>query len=40
VSTGIAAFLWIVFDRLVHEPWPQALIGNLLPGLRAALPWF
>ena len=40
VSLGTFAFLWIVFDQIVHEPWPQALIGNAFPGLRSVLPWF
>ncbi len=40
ISFGMFAFLWFVFDRVVHEPWPQTLIGNLFPALRSFLPWF
>jgi putative tricarboxylic transport membrane protein len=40
ISLGMFAFLWFVFDRVVHEPWPQSVIGNLFPALRSFLPWF
>lgn len=40
MSLGLFAFLWLVFDRIVHEPWPPTLIGNFFPGLRSFLPWF
>ena len=39
-SVGVLAFLWIVFDRLVHEAWPPSVIGNALPALRSVSPWF
>ena len=30
----MAVFCWGVFDRGLHVPWPQALLGDFLPGLR------
>ena len=40
MSLGMFALLWFVFDRIVHEPWPQTVIGNVFPALRSFLPWF
>ena len=40
ITLVMFGFLWLVFDRIVHEPWPQTVIGNYLPGLRGFLPWF
>jgi len=27
---------WIVFDWALNVAWPQSLLGNLVPALRAA----
>jgi hypothetical protein len=35
-STIATLALWAVFDRILAVPWPQSLIGDLLPALRAA----
>ena len=40
VSIGLCAFLWLVFDRLVHQVWPSSLIGDIFPLLRARSSWF
>ena len=40
VSVGIFAFVWILFDQILHEAWPQTVIGDLVPGLRGRLHWF
>ena len=40
VSTGLFAFLWLVFDRIVHQAWPASVIGDLFPILRTVAPWF
>ena len=34
VAGGITAFNYVLFDRLLTIPWPRALLGDLLPGLR------
>jgi hypothetical protein len=34
VAGGITAFNYVLFDRFLTIPWPRALIGELLPGLR------
>jgi hypothetical protein len=34
------AFMWLVFDVIVHEPWPPTVIGNAFPVLRTVVPWF
>lgn len=39
-STGMFAFMWLVFDFIVHEPWPPTVIGNAFPVLRTLVPWF
>ena len=40
ISLGLFTFLWLVFDRIVHEPWPTTVLGNAFPALRSFLPWF
>jgi hypothetical protein len=34
VAGAITAFNYVLFDRLLIIPWPRALLGELLPGLR------
>ena len=40
VAGGLFFFLWLVFDRLVHETWPPSLLGTAFPVLRTISPWF
>jgi hypothetical protein len=40
VSIGMFAFMWLVFDVIVHEPWPPTVLGNAFPVLRTVVPWF
>jgi hypothetical protein len=40
ITLVMFGFLWLIFDRIVHEPWPQTVIGNYFPALRGFLPWF
>ena len=39
-SLGFAAatttLCWAVFDWALLVPWPQSMLGDLLPGLRSA----
>ena len=34
IAGGITAFNLVLFDKFLNIPWPRALIGDLLPGLR------
>ncbi len=36
VAAAATAFAWLVFDRGLSVPWPNSVIGDLLPALRAA----
>ncbi len=36
VAGGVTAFNYVLFDKLLIIPWPRALLGELLPGLRYA----
>ena len=40
VSFGLFVFIWLVFDKLVHQSWPASVIGDFLPELRTISPWF
>lgn len=40
MSLATITLIWLIFDQVVNEPWPQAVIGDLFPGLRAAIAWF
>ncbi|GAB5097532.1 tripartite tricarboxylate transporter permease [Caballeronia sp. HLA56] len=33
LAFGVTAFLYLVFDRILHIPWPDSLLGQWLPGL-------
>ena len=35
-SGAVTIAIYALFDRALALPWPQALIGDLLPALRAA----
>ena len=34
MSACTTAFLYLVFERLLHIPWPQTLLGSLAPALQ------
>jgi TctA family transporter len=34
----MTVFIYAVFDQLLTIPWPQTLIGNLIPGLKGIIP--
>lgn len=34
-AAGLSAAVYLVFDRLVHVPWPDTLLGDWAPVLRA-----
>jgi putative tricarboxylic transport membrane protein len=36
LAAATVLFCWAVFDRGLSVPWPQALLGDLLPSLRTA----
>ncbi|MGH6948064.1 MAG: tripartite tricarboxylate transporter permease [Kiloniellales bacterium] len=36
LAAGMLLFSWFVFDWALAIPWPRALLGDLLPALRAA----
>jgi putative tricarboxylic transport membrane protein len=40
VSTAMIVFMWLVFDVIVHEPWPPTVLGDAFPVLRTLVPWF
>lgn len=40
VTLGVMAFLWLVFDHVIHQAWPPSLIGDVFPALRSRSPWF
>jgi hypothetical protein len=40
VSIGLFVFIWLVFDKLIHQSWPPSIIGSIFPVLRTIVPWF
>jgi hypothetical protein len=36
-AAAMCGFCWLVFDRVFALPWPQSLIGDAFPALRASL---
>jgi hypothetical protein len=34
VAASITVFNFVLFDYMLKIPWPRAVIGELLPGLR------
>ena len=36
LSVAMTVALWLIFDRIFAITWPQSLLGNLVPALRAA----
>ncbi len=38
ISAGLVVFCWFVFDRLLALPWPDSLLGDLVPALKQAIP--
>jgi hypothetical protein len=37
MAIGTTLFVYALFDRLLAIPWPQTLLGTLLPALKAIL---
>lgn len=35
IAVGTTAFVYVVFDQLLHLPWPSTLLGQLVPALQA-----
>ena len=35
-GAAMMVFAWVVFDRGLHVPWPQAVLGDYMPWLRDA----
>ena len=33
-AVGLTLFVYVIFDRLLAIPWPQTLLGALIPALR------
>jgi TctA family transporter len=33
ISAGMILFCWIVFDQIIHIPWPQSLLGYFFPSI-------
>ncbi|MDH3281570.1 MAG: tripartite tricarboxylate transporter permease, partial [Gammaproteobacteria bacterium] len=33
-AVGITVFVWLLFDRVMHIPWPPTLLGYLIPALK------
>ena len=36
LSVTMSLFFWLVFDRIFSTPWPDAVLGDVWPWLRAA----
>ena len=34
-AIGLTLFIYVVFDYLLSIPWPQTIIGQLFPALKA-----
>ena len=34
----MTVFIYAVFDQLLAIPWPQTVVGNLVPALKAVVP--
>jgi hypothetical protein len=34
----LTLFIYVVFDQLLTIPWPQTLLGNVFPALKAVIP--
>jgi hypothetical protein len=39
-SCSVFGVIWLVFDYIANDPWPQSVIGDTFPVLRTILPWF
>ncbi|MGB3337720.1 MAG: tripartite tricarboxylate transporter TctB family protein, partial [Devosia sp.] len=35
MAVGLTVFLYVVFERILHIPFPRTLLGELVPALRA-----
>jgi hypothetical protein len=34
----LTLFIYVMFDQLLTIPWPPTLLGDLLPGIKGAIP--
>jgi len=37
-AAGVTAMIYIIFDRIIHIPWPDTLVGTLVPVLHQLVP--
>lgn len=37
-AVGLVAFAWLLFDYLLALPWPQTVIGDIIPALKGVVP--
>ena len=37
-AAGLTVFIWFVFDQLLTIPWPQTIVGQAFPALKALVP--
>jgi TctA family transporter len=37
-AISLTLFIYVVFDQLLAIPWPQTLLGNVFPALKAVIP--
>ena len=38
ISGGMTTFAYVVFERLLHLPWPQTVVGGWFPALKVLIP--
>ncbi len=38
IATGLTTFAYAVFERLLHLPWPQTVVGGWFPVLKDVIP--
>lgn len=37
-ATGVTLLIYLVFDQIIHAPWPSTLLGTLIPVLTEIIP--
>jgi hypothetical protein len=37
-AVGLVLFAWFLFDNLLALPWPQTVIGDIIPALKGVVP--
>ena len=38
IAAGMTTFAFVVFERLLHLPWPQTVVGGWFPALKDLIP--